>query len=286
MLRSAPVDDVSIAYEREGEGPVVVFLHGWPGDRTDWREVRSRLRGDHELIVPDLRGFGESDRPQGDPAELYAAAAQARSVIALLDELEFTAAVLAGYDVGSRVAQRVARDAPGRVRALVVSPPLPGAGQRVLEPESQREFWYQSFHRLALPAELIDGRVDAVRAYLSHFWSHWSGPEFTLPDEDLDRLVGHYGAPGAFLSSIAWYRAGSGMVATSLAEEPPPVSDRLAVPTTALWPTHDPLFPPEWSDRLEEFFTDVTVQQLEGIGHFTPLEAPDRFAAAVRAAAV
>jgi len=285
MLRSAPVDDVSIAYDREGEGPVVVLLHGWPGDRTDWREVRSRLRSDHELIVPDLRGFGESDRPQGDPAEMYAAAAQARSVIGLLDELGVASAVLAGYDVGSRVAQRVARDAPGRVRALVVSPPLPGAGRRVLEPESQREFWYQSFHRLELPDELIDGREDAVHAYLSHFWSHWSGPGFTLPAEDLDRLVGHYAAPGAFLSSIAWYRAGSGMVATSLAEEPPPPTGRLAVPTTALWPTHDPLFPPDWSDRLEEFFTDVTVQRLEGVGHFTPLEAPDRFAAAVRAAA-
>jgi pimeloyl-ACP methyl ester carboxylesterase len=285
VSRSAPIDGVSLAYEREGQGPAVVLLHGWPGDRADWRAVRPLLADDHELIVPDLRGFGESDRPTGDPAELYAAPAQARSVVGLLDELGLAAAVLAGYDVGSRVAQRVARDAPGRVRALALSPPMPGVGRRVLEPDAQREYWYQSFHRLGLPDELIDGRADAVRAYLAHFWSHWSGPGFTLPAEDLERLVSHYGAPGAFLASIAWYRAGSGTVATSLAEEPPATGDRLAMPTTVLWPTHDPLFPPQWGDRLDEFFSDVTVRRLDGVGHFTPLEAPEQFASVIRAAA-
>jgi len=285
VVRSAPVDGVTLAYEREGEGPAVVLLHGWPGDRADWRAVRPRLGGDLEVIVPDLRGFGESDRPPGDPAELYAAPAQARSVIGLLDELGIAAAVVAGYDVGSRVAQRVARDAPGRVRALVLSPPMPGVGRRVLEPDAQREYWYQAFHQLSLPGELIDGRPDAVRAYLEHFWSHWSGPGYTPAAEDIDRLVGHYGPPGAFLASIAWYRAGAGTVATSLAEQAPAADDRLAMETTVLWPTEDPLFPPSWGDRLDEFFTAATVRRLQGAGHFTPLEAPDEFAAAIRAAA-
>jgi pimeloyl-ACP methyl ester carboxylesterase len=284
VVRSAPVDGVSLAYEREGDGPAVVLLHGWPGDRADWRAVRPLLGDGLQLIVPDLRGFGDSDRPRGDPAELYAAPAQARSVTGLLDELGIAAAVIAGYDVGSRVAQRVASDAPDRVRSLVLSPPMPGVGRRVLEADAQREYWYQSFHRLGLPEELIDGRPDAVRAYLGHFWAHWSGPGFTLQDADLERLVGIYGAPGAFLSSIAWYRAGSGTVARSLAEEPPAPEDRVVVPTTVLWPTHDPLFPPEWGDRLEEFFSAATVRRLEGVGHFTPLEAPEQFAAAILAA--
>jgi pimeloyl-ACP methyl ester carboxylesterase len=286
VVRSAPVDGVSLAYEREGDGPAVVLLHGWPGDRADWRAVRPLLGDGLEVIVPDLRGFGESDRPRGDPAELYAAPAQSRSIVGLLDELGIASAVIAGYDVGSRVAQRVARDAAGRVRALVLSPPMPGVGRRVLEPDAQREYWYQPFHRLGLPDELIDGRPDAVRAYLAHFWSHWSGPEFTLGASDLERLVDVYGAPGAFLSSIAWYRAGSGTVATSLAEEAPAPEDRMATATTVLWPTHDPLFPPEWGDRLDEFFSDVSVQRLAGVGHFTPLEAPREFAAAIHAAAI
>ena len=172
--------------------------------------------------MPDLRGFGESDKHAVDPADGYSVTAQARSVIGLVDELELAPVVLAGYDIGSRIAQAVARAAPDRVRALVLAPPLPGAGDRVLTPDAQREFWYQPFHRLGLADELIDGRPDAVRAYLRHIWSHWSGPAFELSEADLDRLVAQYAEPGAFGASIAWYRAGSGMVATSLAEVPPP----------------------------------------------------------------
>ena len=147
-----------------------------------------------------------------------------------------------------------------------------------------REFWYQSFHRLGLPEALVDGRPDAVRAYLEHFWSHWSGPGYVVSDAELRRLTEVYGRPGAFVASIAWYRAGSGTATAALSETTPDPADRLAVPTHVLWPEHDPLFPPSWSDRLEEFFADVRLEALPGVGHFTPLEAPDRFAAALRAA--
>jgi pimeloyl-ACP methyl ester carboxylesterase len=284
MPRSAPVDGFSLAYDRTGGGPPVLLLHGWPGDRADWREVAPRLERECEVIVPDLRGFGDSDMHPADPTQAYGAAPQVRSLLGLLDELELAAVVVAGYDVGSRVAQRLARDAPDRVRALVVAPPLPGVGDRVLGADPQREFWYQAFHRLELSEQLIDGRADAVRAYLAHFWSHWSGPGFALAEDELDRVVERYSRPGAFTASIAWYRAGSGTIAMSLAEEVPEPGARLATSTTVLWPEHDPLFPREWSDQLERFFSDVALEPLDGAGHFSPLEAPDRFSAAIRAA--
>jgi pimeloyl-ACP methyl ester carboxylesterase len=190
--------------------------------------------------------------------------------------------VIAGYDIGSRIAQTIARTAPDRVGAIVVCPPLPGVGERVLSAGAQREFWYQAFHQLDLAAELVDGRTAAVRAYLRHFWSHWSGPAYQQPEEDLDRLVEAYRSPGAFTASIGWYRAGSGTVARSLAELPPDRRDRIAVPTTILWPDRDPLFPQAWGDRLDDFFADVTLRQLSGVGHFVPLEAPQVFAGAIR----
>ena len=282
MPRSAPTDGFSLAYDRVGSGPPVVLLHGWPGTRADFRALVPLLTDGAEVVVPDLRGFGESDKHAVDPADGYSVTAQARSVIGLVDELELAPVVLAGYDIGSRIAQAVARAAPDRVRALVLAPPLPGAGDRVLTPDAQREFWYQPFHRLGLADELIDGRPDAVRAYLRHIWSHWSGPAFELSEVDLDRLVAQYVEPGAFGASIAWYRAGSGMVATSLAEVPPAPEERLAQPTRVLWPEHDPLFPPAWADRLDEWFADVTVTPLPGAGHFSPLEAPEAYATAIR----
>ena len=288
MPRSAAVDGFRLAYDRPGGGdgslPPVLLLHGWPGDRHDWREVVARLDGDADLIVPDLRGFGDSDARDVAPREGYGAAAQTRSLLGLLDELGLDTVVVGGYDVGSRTAQHLASAAPGRVTGLVLSPPMPGVGERVLGPDQMREFWYQTFHRLELPDALLDGRPDAVRAYLRHFWSHWSGPGYVVDDAELDRLAGLYGRPGALLASIAWYRAGSGTVAAAMREQPPAPADRLAVPLRVLWPEHDPLFPAAWSDRLDAFFADVTLEHLAGVGHFTPLEAPDRFAAAIRAA--
>ena len=255
--RAAEVDGFRLAFDRAGEDPAVLLLHGWPGDRTDYRDV-----------VP-----------------LVSAAAQARSIAGLITELGLGRAVIAGYDIGSRIAQAVARDRPDLVSALVIAPPLPGIGERILAPRAQREFWYQSFHQLALCTELIDGRPDAVGAYLRHFWTHWSGPDFELTDDHLRHLVSVYGPPGAFTASIAWYRAGAGSVAASLAERAPRPEDRIAAPATVLWPEHDPLFPRDWSDRLGEFFAEARLVYLDGVGHFSPREAAGDFAAAVIAAA-
>jgi pimeloyl-ACP methyl ester carboxylesterase len=272
----------ALAYDRAGSGPPVIALHGWPGDRGDHAALAADLAADADVVIPDLRGFGASPAPSAADPSASGAAAQAELVLELADALGIERPVLAGYDVGSRVAQAAARAQPERVRALVIAPPVPGAGERVLRPEAQREFWYQAFHRLELAERLIDGRPDAVRAYLGHFWSHWSGPGWTPPPEHLDRLTEVYARPGAFTASLAWYRAGSGTIAQSLVEEPPAPPDRIAVPTTILWPEHDPLFPPAWSDRVDAFFADATVRPVAGCGHFVPLEAPAAMAAAVR----
>ncbi len=284
MRQETAIDGFRLAYERTGAGPAVVLLHGWPGDRTDYREVAPLVAPAAEVIVPDLRGFGESDKHQADPASQYNAAAQARSVIGLIGELALGRAVIARYDIGSRIAQAIARDRPDLVRALVIAPPLPGIGDRILAPQAQREFWYQAFHNLELSTQLVDGKPDAVLAYLRHFWSHWSGPGYDPAGDHLDHLVSVYGSPGAFAASIAWYRAGAGSVAASLAEQAPDQGDRIPVPATVLWPEYDPLFPRAWSDRIGEFFAAAELAWLDGAGHFSPLEAPGEFAAAILAA--
>jgi pimeloyl-ACP methyl ester carboxylesterase len=95
MPHSQPVDGFRLAHDRGGAGPPVVLLHGWPGDRQDYRAVVPLLHDRAELISPDLRGFGESDKPPEAPADAFAADAQARSVPGLLDELGIETAVRA-----------------------------------------------------------------------------------------------------------------------------------------------------------------------------------------------
>jgi pimeloyl-ACP methyl ester carboxylesterase len=210
-------------------------------------------------------------------------AAQARSVAALIAELGLERPVVFGYDVGSRVAQALARTRPELVRSLVITPPVPGAGLRVFSEHGLREFWYQTFHRLPVIDELVDGKPGAVRAYLRHFWTHWSGPGFEITEADLDHLVSVYGPPGAFSASLGPYGAGGGTAAAAHETAPLP-ADRLATPTTVLWPEFDPLFPRDWSDRLEEFFSAVRLRLVDGVGHFAPLEYPEIIAEEILAA--
>jgi pimeloyl-ACP methyl ester carboxylesterase len=166
------VDGFELAYDRTGDGPPAVLLHGWPGSRRDYRDVVARLAGDVDAVVPDLR----------------------------------------------------------------------------------------------------------------HFWEHWSGPGWSPPDDELEALIDLYARPGAFASSIAWYRAGAGTMANALRERPPAPEDRLAVPTTVLWPTQEPALPRRLVGSPGAFFADADLQVLDGIGHFVPLQAPDAVAAAIRAA--
>lgn len=274
-----------LAHDRHGTpgAPPVLLLHGWPGDRHDMDAVAERLAADHDVVVVDLRGFGDSTAEAPTLPDAVGAPNQVEELGELLDALGVSDLVVGGYDIGSRTAQRLAKKRGDLVRALVLAPPFPGPGRRVLDPGQVPEWWYQSFHQLDLAERLIDGNVGAARAYLEHFWNHWSGPGWTPPATHLDRLAEVYGRPGAFTASISWYRAGSGMLAAATQEEAPAPEDRLATPLHALWPRHDPLFPAAWQDRLGEFFADVRVTELD-CGHFVPVEAPDALADAIRAA--
>jgi pimeloyl-ACP methyl ester carboxylesterase len=271
-VRFVGVDGFELAYDRFGAGSAVVLLHGWPGDRTDYRDLVPLLAG-CDVVVPDLRGFGESDKHEAEPAEQYSGQAQARSVADLITALGLERPVVVGYDIGSRIAQALAKQRPDLVRALVIAPPVPGVGPRVFGPGPLREFWYQAFHRLPLSLELVDGKPEAVRSYLRHFWDHWSGPGYTVDEAALEHLVSVYSPPGAFTASVQWYRAGSNTT-TMATENPPAPEDRIAASTVVLWPEHDPLFPLEWSDRIDEFFAQARLRPVPDVGHFAPLEFP------------
>jgi pimeloyl-ACP methyl ester carboxylesterase len=241
--------------------------------------VAERLGDEFDVVVPDLRGFGASDKHLRDPGDYYSLVAQARSVAGLIEELGLSHVVLGGYDIGSRVGQQLAKDRPDLLSAMVITPPAPGVGSRILSEGPFREFWYQSFHHLDLAEKLLDGKPDAVRDYLEYFWTHWSGPDFVVDAARLEHLTSAYGPAGAFVASIGYYRAAGSVAERYLGETVP--DEKIMVPTTFLWAEHDPLFLRAWSDRLGEFFAQVTVQLVDGVGHFVPVEAPDIFAGAI-----
>lgn len=143
------IDGVRIHYVKNGHGPTLILLHGWPGFWYDWRRIIPRLSKEAQVIAPDFRGFGDSDKPDKPPIESYTPEVFAGDVISLLDRLGVGEVVIAAYDLGVAVARVLAHANPSRVRALTLfNPPYPGIGMRRFEPSAQRELWYQHFHNL------------------------------------------------------------------------------------------------------------------------------------------
>src|SRR5918912_4599048 len=105
---------LELAYDEQGAGAPVVLLHGFPFNRSLWREQRAALAGAHRVIAPDLSGFGDS-AVADEPATMEL---MAEDVAALLDELGVGRYVLGGLSMGGYVALAFYRLFPRRVRAL------------------------------------------------------------------------------------------------------------------------------------------------------------------------
>ncbi|MGH1505961.1 MAG: alpha/beta fold hydrolase [Acidimicrobiales bacterium] len=250
-----------------------VLVHGWPGLPSDFDAVRRRLRrAGVDSVVPDLAGLGEGFTGPILDSQATADAHAERLVGELDDKARGRQIVLAGYDIGSRIAQAALRLEPSRFVGAVLTPAYPGIGDRAAAPDLADRFWYQHFNRQPLASELIDGNPSAVRHYLEHLWEAWSGPSAPATHPHIDLLVPAYARPGAFHAGLSWYRANRGYGTSTPAVD---------VPVTMLWPTHDPLFDLAWADRLEEFFLDASLQVVEDCGHFVPLEAPGAVANAI-----
>ncbi len=278
----APGAGVRLHYVRQGKGPPVLLLHGWPGFWYDWRHVIPLLAGEADLIAPDFRGFGGSDKPDLPPAAGYSPAVLAADLLALLDHLQLERVVVAAHDIGASVAQVLARTAPQRISALVLfDPAYGGVGNRRYDPGVQQEFWYQHLHNLSWADQLIGYNRDTVALYLGHFYDHWVGRKDSVRPIEFGHIVDQYAQPGAVRASIAYYKARAGSrQAEANAAPPAPISQ----PTIIRWGEADPVMRVEWADRLGEYFADYQLRTLPGVGHFVPFEAADEAAAAIRLA--
>src|SRR5438128_4008499 len=116
------VGSSEIVYETHGSGPAVVLLHGYPFNRSMWREQVEALKDDYRVITPDLRGLGESSAREDSQATVDVVA---EDVAALLDELEIKRIVLGGLSMGGYVAFAFYRRFFTRVRALVLADTRP-----------------------------------------------------------------------------------------------------------------------------------------------------------------
>ncbi len=164
----ASVAGVRLHYVRHGAGFPVILLHGWPGFWYEWAPVIPALAARHDVIVPDLRGFAYSEKPDLPPEEGYSREIVAADIARLAAHLGLTRIAVVAHDIGATVAQRLARNFPDLVARLVLfDPPYPGIGRRWREPGHVREIWYQVFHTLPWADQLVGSSREATAIYLA-----------------------------------------------------------------------------------------------------------------------
>jgi pimeloyl-ACP methyl ester carboxylesterase len=273
---------VRLHVARTGGGPTLILLHGWPEFWLTWEPVMTRLAGrGFDLIAPDLRGFGDSEKPDAGPSDQAGAEVHATDMLALMDALGVPQAGLVAHDIGAYVAQAMARRRPERLTGMFIfSCPYPGIGRRWAEAGHLKEIWYQSFHQIPWAAALVGSSRETCRIYFSHFLRHWAGGNPQAFDDVLDAFVDNFMKPGNLQGGFNWYlSANSARLATIREQSPsqPPIT----TPTCVRWGDRDPIIPLSWADRLNEFFSDLDFAPFHGVGHFPHREDPDRTAAEI-----
>ena len=261
---------------RTGRGKPLLLLHGWPEFWLTWKPVMARLADRYTLIAPDLRGFGDSDKPTGP----YGPDQHTDDMLALLDALGIDRAGVVGHDVGGAVMQPLARKAPDRIAGLLLFDFVyPGIGPRMAAPDRLNHIWYQSFHQMEMAPALVGASRENCRTYIGHFLRNWTHRKAAF-DDVIEDFADNFFKPGNLAGGFAHYRAShAGRVKMMQGEAPalPPIT----VPTCIRWAEHDPLFPYSWIDRLGETFSNLDLAMFPDVGHFPHREDPDRAAAEI-----
>jgi pimeloyl-ACP methyl ester carboxylesterase len=258
---------------RLGAGPPLLLLHGWPEFWLTWEPVMTRLADRYTLLAPDLRGFGDSDKPEGP----FGPEQHAADMVALMDALGLEKAGVIGHDVGGAVMQPLARTAPQRLAGLFFFDFVyPGIGARMAEPDRLNQIWYQSFNQLELAPALVGATRESCRAYIGYFLKHWAHRKDAF-DDVLEAFTDNFLKPGNLAGGFAHYRASHAGRIKMMKGEAPKLAP-IGVPTCVRWAERDVLFPFSWTDRLSETFTNLDIALLPGVGHFPHREDPDRAA--------
>lgn len=252
-----------VRVEGEAEGETVLLLHGFPDSGRLWRHLVPELVGaGYRCIVPDLRGFGESERPEGVAS--YAMPLIIGDVLGILDGLGVERAAVVGHDWGAAVGWALAAMVPARVSRLVALTVGHPSGF-FADPLGQRQrSGYMLFFQHAGVAEESLRRDD---------WRLFR--ELGFGEGDLDAYLADLNRPGALTAALSWYRANVPPEAYGAANPMPlpPVS----CPVLGIWAARDHyLGEAQMLASVDHCQGPWRYERIEGSGHWIPLEAPGR----------
>ncbi|MGH3555988.1 MAG: alpha/beta fold hydrolase [Mycobacterium sp.] len=269
----AQLPQVRIHYVREGSGPPLVLLHGWPGFWWEWSKVIGPLAESYDVIVPDLRGFGDSEKPDLADLAKYAIERTTDDQVFLLDALGIDKAYIVGHDYASIVVHKFIRKYRDRViKAAIFDAITPDFGPFYLGFPHIAESWYSQFHQTDMSVKLVTSSREACKIYFKHFMDHWSYQAPLLTDEEMEIHVDNCMKPDNVHGGFNYYRANLSVSSNPWTDLDQTVSD---LPVTMLWGVGDPVVPYTLAEQVPKFYSNYTMEPIQDGGHFLMVEKPD-----------
>ncbi len=263
-LRHVEANGLRFAYFEEGEGPLVLMLHGFPDTPHTWDEVRPALAADgYRVVTPFTRGYHPTQAPS---EEAYDADTLGRDALALIDALggDQDEAIVIGHDWGASAAYSAAGLEPDKLRALItVAIPHPAS----LRPSPRLLWAVRHFFSLRLPGAARRARRNDFATSDTRV-RRWS-PTWDVPATETDAVKEVFRHPGALEAALGYYRA--------LTPRPPPGQrTRIKVPAAAFAGTDDILDPSAFEQARASYRDRYEVVTMPG-GHFMHREHPEVF---------
>ena len=264
---------IEFAYIEEGDGPLVLLLHGYPDIAQTWdHQLPALAAAGYRAVAPNLRGYPPTEVPANG---YYDAATLANDVIGLIDALAGEPSFFVGHDWGAAIGYRTVAAYPDRFkRVAMLSIPHPiSAFLNILGSPAHIQgvfhFWF--FQMLGFAEEALKANDMAMIDYL---WKLWS-PGLDEPKHRA-AVKRSLSQPGALEASIAYYRAALGTLPSdpALADQQDALNGPTSVPTITIVGKNDPNG--RNSETQAPLFTGpMEIAYVEGAGHFLHRDKPD-----------
>ena len=273
-VQKVQLHDLTINYASAGTGSPILLLHGHPQTHVVWRKVAPHLvEAGYQVIAPDLRGYGDSDKPESDPSHLpYSKRVMAADQIALMKHLGHETFSVVGHDRGGRVAHRLALDFPYAVERLVVldiAPTLTMYAQTDQEFATRYFWWFFLIQPDGLPEKMI---ASDPEYFLRRHIAGQVKIEGSVDEVAIAEYLRSYSDPATLHAICEDYRAAASI---DLEHDREDQTSRINAPLLAIWGEQSVVgelydVKMTWQEKAN----DVTGVALS-CGHAIPEEAPE-----------
>jgi haloacetate dehalogenase len=273
------VNGVSINLVHGGAGPPLLLLHGYPQTHVEWHKIAPKLADHYTVVAPDLRGYGDSEKPPAPEGDLsiYCKRTTAQDQVEVMEKLGFESFHVVGHDRGARVGHRMTLDHPERVRTFTSLDVVPS--QAAFDHmDSQLSFAWFHWHLMRQPSPLPETLIgNSAQVYLDFLLEQWTAIDGSITDEAYAEYLRCFNNPETIRATCLDYRG----IEIDLMHDEADRGRKLTCPVLLLWGSNMVKRPgwqtgasldmlTVWRDRA----VDVRGKALD-CGHFLPEELPE-----------